>query len=153
MRGRRPRRRAGDVNQIQSRGRGLRDAGHADRGAGRRPSSALSLRTWMPPIAFTVAFIVSFLAGTPYAVLDYPRFQRTPLRLHALSGGTTTSFSGEAGSTTARTRSVRAGLATFAAALVGLVPFYGDTVGPRSSSRIRIAVLPRGRQRYKVFFR
>lgn len=34
----------------------------------------LSPRTWMPAIAFTTAFIASFLTASPYAVLDFKQF-------------------------------------------------------------------------------
>ena len=39
-----------------------------------RPRLALSPRAWMPSVAFALLMIVGFLAGTPYAVLDSPKF-------------------------------------------------------------------------------
>ncbi len=90
-----------------------------------RPSSVLSWRTWMPALAFTAAFAVGFLAGTPYAVLDYPKFSED-LRYDFthLSGGHLDINLGR-GWIYHATHSLPygAGIATCAAALLGLVPF------------------------------
>ena len=38
---------------------------------GRFRTSRWRWQTWMPSVAFVTAFLVGFVAGTPYAVLDY----------------------------------------------------------------------------------
>ena len=40
----------------------------------RRWRDALSPASWLPSVLFAAAFGLAFLAGTPYAVLDYPKF-------------------------------------------------------------------------------
>ena len=101
------------------------------------------------------AFAVGFLAGTPYAVLDYPKFSED-LRYDFthLSGGHLDINLGR-GWIYHATHSLPygAGIATCAAALVGLVPFA------RRHGRAAVVIgsfgplLLRGRQRLTVFFR
>jgi len=90
-----------------------------------RPSSVFVWRTWLPTVAFGGAFAIGFLAGTPYAVLDYPKFSED-LRYDFthLSGGHMDIYLGR-GWFYHATHSLPygAGIATCVAALVGLLPF------------------------------
>ena len=91
----------------------------------RQPSSALSWRTWLPSVAFGTVFLVSFLAGTPYAVLDRPKFVEDLLYdFTHLSGGHNNIDLGR-GWIYHATHSLPygAGMATCAAAVVGIWPF------------------------------
>lgn len=50
--------------------------------------SAWWLRTWLPSVAFATAFVIGFVVGTPYAVLDYHAFATDVLfDMAHLSGG------------------------------------------------------------------
>lgn len=91
---------------------------------GRWGAGAGWLHALSPSLAFAAAFAVGFLAATPYAVLDFPKFE-TDLRF------TVTHLSGGHGVDLGRgwkahaTRSLPYGLGwpTFVAALLGVVPF------------------------------
>nr|MBA3641562.1 glycosyltransferase family 39 protein [Acidobacteriota bacterium] len=90
-----------------------------------RPSSALSWRMWMPSVVFGAVFLASFVAGTPYAVLDYSKFiEDLRYDFTHLSGGHNDIYLGR-GWIYHATHSLPygAGIATCAAALVGVWPF------------------------------
>ena len=91
----------------------------------RQPSAAFRWRTWIPIVVFGTVFLVSFLAGTPYAVLDYAKFSED-LRFDFthLSGGHNDIYLGR-GWVYHATHSLPygAGIATCAAAVVGVWPF------------------------------
>jgi 4-amino-4-deoxy-L-arabinose transferase-like glycosyltransferase len=89
------------------------------------PSSVWSWAKWMPALAFGAVFTTSFIAGTPYAVLDYPKFiDDLRYDFTHLSGGHIGIDLGR-GWMYHATHSLPygAGFATCAAAVVGLVPF------------------------------
>ena len=91
----------------------------------RRPAAVFSWRMWMPIVVFGAVFLVSFLAGTPYAVLDHPKFiEDLTYDFTHLSGGHNDIFVGR-GWIYHATHSLPygAGLATSAVALLGVIPF------------------------------
>jgi hypothetical protein len=91
----------------------------------RQPSAALRWRTWVPIVVFGTVFLISFIAGTPYAVLDYPKFiEDLRFDFTHLSGGHNDIYLGR-GWIYHATHSLPygAGIATCAAAVVGLWPF------------------------------
>jgi hypothetical protein len=54
----------------------------------RAGNSPRRLKTWIPSVAFVTAFLAGFVAGTPYAILDYPTFTTDLIfDLTHLSGG------------------------------------------------------------------
>ena len=85
-----------------------------------------SARTWMPALAFTAAFVASFLAGSPYAGLDFKQFE-ADLRFdfthlstgHGLDLGRGWRYHLE------RSLPYGVGLPIFIAACVGTVPMIG----------------------------
>lgn len=91
----------------------------------RRRSLLLSWRTWAPLVALAAASVAGFLVGTPYAVLDYPKFvEDLSFEFTHLSGGHNGVSLGR-GWIYHATHSLPygAGIATCAAALAGAVPF------------------------------
>ena len=90
-----------------------------------RPSSVLHWRTWMPVVVFGTVFLISFLAGTPYAILDHPKFiEDLRYDFTHLSGGHNDIHLGRGWIYHATTSlPYGAGIATCAAAAVGIWPF------------------------------
>jgi 4-amino-4-deoxy-L-arabinose transferase-like glycosyltransferase len=89
----------------------------------RSRNSGWSPRTWAPSAAFAIAFAVGFICATPYAVLDFPtfaadlQFDFTHLAEgHGLNLGKGWIYHVE------RSLPYGVGVATFAAAIVGLLP-------------------------------
>lgn len=80
-------------------------------------------RTWMPTVVFTAAFIASFLAASPYVVLDFRQFE-ADLRfdLTHLSGGHGLDLGRGWRYHLERSLPYGVGLTIFVAACVGTVP-------------------------------
>jgi 4-amino-4-deoxy-L-arabinose transferase-like glycosyltransferase len=80
-------------------------------------------RTWMAALSFTAAFIASFLAGSPYAVLDFKQFE-ADLRFDFthLSGGHGLDLGRGWRYHLERSLPYGVGLPIFVAACVGVVP-------------------------------
>ena len=83
-------------------------------------------RTWMPAIAFTSAFIASFLIASPYAVLDFKQFE-ADLRFDFthLSGGHGMDLGRGWRYHLERSLPYGVGLPAFIAACAGAVPMIG----------------------------
>ena len=86
-----------------------------------------SARRWLPSAGFAVAFVCGFLAGTPYAVLDYTSFREgVRFTVTHLSDGHGVELG--SGWTYHLTHSLPygAGVPTFVAGIYGILPFARD---------------------------
>ena len=86
----------------------------------RRP---LDVRTWIPSVVFALAFAFGFVAGTPYSVLDFPKFEQD-LRFDVahLSGGHGISLGRGWFYHLERSLPYGTGVTVFIAAIAGLTP-------------------------------
>jgi len=81
------------------------------------------LRTWIPSVAFVTGFVGGFLAGTPYAVIDYRTFSRDLLfDLTHLSGGHGVDLGRGWSYHLTTTLPYGLGIPIFLAAVAGIVP-------------------------------
>jgi hypothetical protein len=89
-----------------------------------RNRSIFSVRTWVPLLAFGFAFALGFLAGTPYSVIDFPKFEED-LRFDFthLSGGHGLELGRGWFYHFERSLPYGAGVPVFVAAIIGIVPF------------------------------
>jgi 4-amino-4-deoxy-L-arabinose transferase-like glycosyltransferase len=112
-------------------------------------------RAWAPSIAFLTAFAVGFIAGTPYALLDFRTFA-ADLRYDFahLSTGHTGNFGRGWFYHLKRSLPYGVGVSIFIAAMAGIVPFvkhyprYAAVIG--TFSAVFFAAIGSG---YTVFFR
>ena len=89
-----------------------------------RSHRRLAPGAWVPAPAFAAAFSVGFIAGTPYALLDWPRFWTDfQFNFTHLSGGHGLDLGRGWIYHLSRSLPYGAGLPTFVAAAVGVVPF------------------------------
>jgi hypothetical protein len=80
-------------------------------------------RTWLPSVAFIGAFLLGFFAGTPYALLDFPRFKADIyFDLTHLSGGHGVNLGRGWEYHFVRSLPYGLGVPVFIAALAGIIP-------------------------------
>jgi hypothetical protein len=90
----------------------------------RHSGPVFSIRPWLPSMVFVVLFAVAFVAGSPYAILDYRQFVADfRFDVTHLSEGHVVNLGRGWVSHLVRSLPYGVGLPLFAVAIAGLVPF------------------------------